>query len=48
MTCSRCLECIQFVRRTAVQTAVHVITAAALIALLTGIAMKLRWFGPNP
>ena len=42
------LECIQFVRRTAVQTAVHVITAAALIALLTGIAMKLRWFGPNP
>jgi hypothetical protein len=42
------LECIQFVRRTAVQTAVHVITAAALIALLTGIAMKLKWFGPNP
>ena len=41
------LECIQFVRRTAVQTAVHVITAAALVALLTGIAMKLRWFGPN-
>jgi hypothetical protein len=42
------LECVQFVRRTAVQTAVHVITTAALIALLTGIAMKLRWFGPNP
>jgi hypothetical protein len=42
------LECIQFVRRTAVQTAVHVITTGALIALLTGIAMKLRWFGPNP
>jgi hypothetical protein len=41
------LECIQFVRRTAVQTAVHVITTGALIALLTGIAMKLRWFGPN-
>ena len=35
-------------RRTAVQTAVHVITAAALIALLTGIAMKLPWFGLNP
>ena len=34
--------------RTAVQTAVHVITDAALIALLTGIAIKLRWFGPNP
>lgn len=42
------LECIQFVRRTAVQTAVHVITTGALIALLTGIAIKLRWFGPNP
>ena len=38
------LECIQFVRR----TAVHVITTGVLIALLTGIAMKLRWFGPNP
>ena len=32
----------------AVQTAAHVITAAPLIALLTGIAMKLRCFGPNP
>jgi Family of unknown function (DUF6127) len=42
------LECISFVRRTAVQTAVHVITSAALVALLAGIAMKLRWFGPNP
>ena len=42
------LECISFVRRTAVQTAVHVITAGVLIALLTGIAMKLRWFGPSP
>jgi Family of unknown function (DUF6127) len=42
------LECISFVRRTAVQTAVHVITTGILIALLTGIAMKLRWFGPNP
>ena len=28
------LECIQFVRRTAVQTAVHVITTGVLIALL--------------
>jgi hypothetical protein len=42
------LECTQFVRRTAVQTAVHVITSAVLVALLAGIAMKLRWFGPNP
>ena len=42
------LECIQFVRRTAVQTAVHVIATGAVIALLTGIAMKLRWFSPKP
>ena len=41
------LECISFVRRTAVQTAVHVITTGIFIALLTGIAMKLRWFGPS-
>lgn len=39
---------IVFVRRTAVQTAVRVITTGVLMALLTGIAMKLRWFGPNP
>lgn len=42
------LECIQFVRHTAVQTAVNVITTGVLVALLAGIAMKLRWFGPNP
>lgn len=42
------LECIQFVWRTGVQTAVHVITSAVLVALLAGIAMKIRWFGPSP
>ena len=42
------LECVSFVRRTAVQTAVHVITTGVLIALLTGIVMKLRLFGPDP
>jgi hypothetical protein len=42
------LECIQFVRRTAVQTAVNVITTGVLIALPTGIAMKLRLFDPGP
>ena len=42
------LECISFVRRTAVQTAVHVITTGILLALLAGVAMKLRWFGPSP
>ena len=36
------LKCISFVRRTAVQTAVHVITSAVLVALLTGVAMKMR------
>jgi hypothetical protein len=41
------LECIRFVRRTAVQTAVHVITGT-LIPLLTAIAMKMLWFGPTP
>ena len=39
------LECIQFVRRTAVQTAVHVITTGVLIALLVGIATKLGGSG---
>jgi hypothetical protein len=33
---------------TAVQIAVNVITTGVLVALLEGIAMKLRWFGPNP
>ena len=42
------LECIQFVQRTAVQTAVNVITTGVLVALLAGVAMKLRWVGPNP
>jgi hypothetical protein len=36
------------VRRTAAQYAVHVITSGAWIALVTGMAMKPRWFGPNP
>ena len=40
------LECISFVRRTAVQTAVHVLTSAVLVALLAG--NKSRWFGSNP
>ena len=37
---------IQFVRRTTVLTAVHVITTGALIALLTGVAMTCV-VGPN-
>jgi hypothetical protein len=40
------LECVQFVRRTAVQTAVHDITTGVLVALLA--PMRIRWFGSNP
>jgi hypothetical protein len=42
------LECIQFASRTAVQTAVNVITTGVLVPLLAGIAMKPRWFWPDP
>lgn len=39
------LASIRFVRRTAVQTTVHVITTGIILALLAGIAVKLRIFG---
>lgn len=42
------LDCIRFVRRTAVQTAVHLITTGVMLALLAGIALKLRIFGGGP
>jgi len=42
------LDCIRFVRRTAVQTAVHLITTGLMLALLAGIAIKLRIFGSSP
>ncbi len=42
------LDCIRFVRRTAVQTAVHLITTGVMLALLAGIAIKLRIFGGSP
>ena len=41
------LDCIRFVRRTAVQTTVHLITTGIILALLAGIALKLRIFGPG-
>ncbi|MFN7177539.1 MAG: DUF6127 family protein [Thermaurantiacus sp.] len=41
------LASIRFVRRTAVQTTVHVITTGIILALLAGIALKLRIFGPG-
>jgi len=39
------LASIRFVRRTAVQTTVHIITTGVILTLLAGIAIKLRIFG---
>jgi hypothetical protein len=39
------LDGIRFVRRTAVQTTVHLITTGVILALLAGIALKLKIFG---
>jgi hypothetical protein len=41
------LASIRFVRRTAVQTTVHLLTTGVILALLAGIALKLRVFGPG-
>lgn len=35
-------------RQTAVQTAVRIITTGILLALMAGIAIKLKLFGPSP
>lgn len=42
------LECIRLVRRTAVQTSVRMITTGIMLALLAGIAIKLKIFGGTP
>lgn len=42
------LASIRFVRRTAMQTAVSMITTGVMLALLAGIALKLRIFGNAP
>lgn len=42
------LDAIRFVRRTAVQSAVHLITTGVILALLAGIALKLKIFGGTP
>ena len=42
------LASIRFVRRTAVQTTVHIITTSVILALLAGIALKLKVFGGSP
>ncbi len=39
------LDFIRLVRRTAVKTVVHVITTGVMLALLTGVAIKLKVFG---
>ncbi|MGY6535280.1 MAG: DUF6127 family protein [Pararhodobacter sp.] len=41
------LASIRFVRRTVVQSTVHLITTGVILALLAGIALKLRIFGSN-
>ncbi len=42
------LDCVRFVRRTAVQTTVHLITTGLILAMLAGIALKLKIFGGGP
>jgi hypothetical protein len=42
------LDCIRFVRRTAMQTAVRMITTSLILALLAGIAIKMKIFGGGP
>jgi hypothetical protein len=42
------LDCIRFVRRTAVQTVVRLIITAVMLALLAGIALKLKIFDGGP
>lgn len=42
------VECIRLVRRTAVQTTVRMITTGVMLALLAGIAVKLKIFGGSP
>ncbi len=46
--CDRLLDCIRLVRRTAMQTAVRMITTGVMLALLAGIAIKLKIFGGGP
>ncbi len=42
------LDCVRLVRRTAMQTAVRTITTGVMLALLAGIAIKLKIFGGGP
>ena len=42
------LDCVRFVRRTAVQTTVHLITTGLILAMLAGVTIKLKLFGAGP
>lgn len=42
------LGCMRLAKRTAVQTTVRLITTGILLALMAGIAIKLKLFGPSP
>lgn len=42
------LDCLRIMRRTAVQTAVRMITTGLMLALLAGIAIRLKIFGGGP
>ncbi|WP_374422798.1 DUF6127 family protein [Paracoccus sp. (in: a-proteobacteria)] len=42
------VDCIRLVRRTAMQTAVRMITTGVMLTLLAGIVLKLRIFGGGP
>ena len=42
------LKSVRLVRRTAMQTAVRMITTGVMLALLAGIAIKLKIFGGGP
>ena len=42
------VDCIRLARRTAVQTAVRMIANGVMLALLAGIAIKLKIFGGGP
>ena len=42
------LDAIRFVRRTAVQSAVQLLTTGIILALLAGVALKMKIFGGSP
>lgn len=42
------VACIRLLRRTAIQTAVRMITTGVMLALLAGIAIKLNTLGNGP